>query len=343
MLSSTVRPGGPRRAHALRAAAIFGVSSLFLTGCGLLGADENAEFPSQDMEYLIPYNPGGGADPAGRQYVELLSEALDVNINVLNQPGADEAIGITRLATADPDGYTLGMGTTGGFLGQPIANPDVQYNGIEDFTPITQMTSTPYGLFVAADSGYETLDDFLTAARENSGDITISAPVRMGSPALAIYYLEDQADVEFTLVTTSGGSGEAALEVMGGRIDAMIGNASGQLGLVESGELVALGYTGTEDYSDHLPGTKSFNDQGYDIPFVSDYMTMAPADIPDDARQVLLDASADIVGSEEWREWAYNRGAIPVDTSGDELFEYLEETSQHVERGLELAQARFDD
>lgn len=342
-MHSTTWPGGRRRFQLFRAAATVGVASLFFSGCGLLGDHENAEFPSQDMEYIIPYNPGGGADPAGRQYAESLSEALDININVMNQPGADEAIGITRLATADPDGYTLGMGTTGGFLGQPIANPDVQYDGIGDFTPITQMTSTPYGLFVSADSGYETLEDLLAAARENPGDVTISAPVRMGSPALSIYYLEDQAEVEFTLVTTSGGSGEAALEVMGGRIDAMVGNASGQLGLVESGELLALGYSGTEDYSDHLPDAQSFNDQGYDIPFVSDYITMAPAGIPDDARELLLDVSADIVGSDEWRDWAYNRGAIPVDTSGDELIEYLEETSQHVERGLELAQARFDD
>ena len=342
MVSSTLRPRGGRKTR-VAALAMTGTAALTFAGCGLLGSDENKPYPSQDIEYLIPYNPGGGADPAGRQYAESLATALDVNINVMNQPGADEAIGITRLSTANPDGYTLGMGTTGGFLGQPIANPDVQYDGLEDFEPITQMTSTPYGLFVSAESEYETLDDLMDAAREQPGEITVSAPVRMGSPALAVYYLEDQADVEVTLVTTSGGSGEAALEVMGGRIDAMIGNASGQLGLVESGELRALGYSGVEDYSDHLPDTQSFNDQGYDIPFVSDYMTMAPAGIPDDARRVLLDVSAEIVGSEAWEEWAFNQGAIPVSTAGDELNDYLAETSKHVERGLELAQARFDE
>src|SRR5699024_10897974 len=111
--------------------------SLLMTGCGLMGPDENANYPAADIEYVIPYNPGGGADPAGRQYSESLAEAYGININVLNQPGADEAIGITRLSTANPDGYTLGMGTSGGFLGQPIANPDVEYDGLEDFDPIT--------------------------------------------------------------------------------------------------------------------------------------------------------------------------------------------------------------
>lgn len=327
----------------LRGATLAGVALLGLSGCGLLGADSNAPYPSQDIEYLIPYNPGGGADPAGRQYAETLAEMLGINIHVLNQPGADEAIGLTRLANADADGYTLGMGTSGGFLGQPIANPDVQYDGLGDFDPITQMTSTPYGLFVAGNSEYRTLEDLLDAARQSPGNVTVSAPVRMGSPALALYYLEDQADVEFTLVTTSGGSGEAALEVMGGRIDAMIGNASGQVGLVESGDLRALGYSGTEDYSDHLPDAESFNNQGYDIPFVSDYMTMAPAGLPDEARETLLEASAEIVEGDDWQDWAHNQGAIPVGTSGEELGAYLEETSRHVERGLELAQARFDD
>lgn len=343
MMHLTARDPDRSKPVRLGIAAVAAAASLLVSGCGLMGPDEAAEYPAADIEYLIPYNPGGGADPAGRQYTEALAESLDVNINVLNLPGADEAIGITRLATSNPDGYTLGMGTSGGFLGQPIANPDVSYDGLKDFEPITQMTSTPYGLFVGADSDYETLDDLLEAARENPGDITISAPVRMGSPALAVYFLEDQADVEFTLVTTSGGSGEAALEVMSGRLDAMIGNASGQLGLVEAGELRALGYSGTEDYSDHLPEAESFDEQGYNIPFVSDYMTMAPAGIPDDARDTLLEVSAEIVGSETWQEWAHNQGAIPVTTAGEDLDDYLAETLQHVERGLDLAHARLDD
>lgn len=342
MFYAAARVPDTRKLRRFGVVGVVGLASLALAGCGLMGPDEDADYPAADIEYLIPYNPGGGADPAGRQYAESLAEALDVNINVLNQPGADEAIGITRLETSDADGYTLGMGTSGGFLGQPIANPDVEYDGLEDFDPITQMTSTPYGLFVAEESDYNSLDDLLEAARENPGDITVSAPVRMGSPALAVYFLEDQADVELTLVTTSGGSGEAALEVLGGRIDAMIGNASGQLGMVEAGEMRALGYSGTEDYSDHLPDTESFDEQGYNIPFVSDYMTMAPAGIPDDAHETLLDASADIVGSDEWRGWAQNQGAIPVTTSGEELEEYLAETMVHVEHGLDLAQQRLD-
>lgn len=92
-----------------------------------------------------------------------------------------------------------------------------------------------------------------------------------------------------------------------------------------------------------MPDTESFNAQGYDIPFVSDYMTMAPAGVPDDALNILLDASAEIVESDAWQDWASNQGAIPVGRSGGELGAYLEETSRHVERGLELAQARFDD
>lgn len=342
MLHLTARATSRHKSPRLLITSAAAAASLALAGCGLIGPDGSAGYPAADIEYLIPYNPGGGADPAGRQYSESLAEDLGVNINVLNLPGADEAIGITRLATSDPDGYTLGMGTSGGFLGQPIANPDVSYDGLEDFEPITQMTSTPYGLFVSADSDYETLDDLLEAARENPGDVNISAPVRMGSPALAVYYLEEQADVEFTLVTTSGGSGEAALEVMGGRLDAMIGNASGQLGLVEAGELRALGYSGTEDYSDHLPDTESFNDQGYDIPFVSDYMTMAPDGVSSDVKGELLEASAEIVESEAWQEWAHNQGAVPVSTSGEELQEYLADTRAHVEHGLDLAHARLD-
>lgn len=325
-----------RRTHRFVALGAAMSMPLTLAACG----DGDGEYPSESIEYIIPYQPGGGADPAGRQFTEQLDEELGSNSNVVNTPGGDESIGITDLSNAEPDGYTLGMGTSAGFIAQPMINDDAQYQGAEDFTPLARMTATPYGLFVAPDSEYETLDDLLEAAEEDPGSVQISSPVGMGNPAFSLYFLEDQADVEFNVVVTSGGTGEAALEVMSGRLDAVIGNASGQLGLVEAGDLRALAYSGSADYSEFLPDAESFEDAGYDIPFTSDYMTFAPAGLPDDVHSTLDEASESIMNSDEWSEWASNQGALADTLTGDELETYVEDIQANIEAGIDLANER---
>lgn len=310
--------------------------ALFMTAC----SDSDAEYPSQSIDYIVPYDPGGGADPAGRQFSTMIADELEGSVDVINVPGGDESIGITQLATSDPDGHTLGLGTSGGFIAQPLINSDAQYSGEEDFTPLARMTATPYGLFVSPESEYETLEDLVDAARENPGEVQITSPVKMGNPALSIYTLEDQADIEVSLITTPGGTGEAALEVMSGRADAVIGNASGQLGLVEAGDLQPLAYSGSADYSEFLPGAQSFEEAGYDIPFTSDYMTFAPADLPEDVETRLNEAADAVVNSEDWTDWAHDQGQLPDTLTGDELVTYLEDIQNSIEVALELAESR---
>ncbi|MFD7367983.1 Bug family tripartite tricarboxylate transporter substrate binding protein [Nocardiopsis alba] len=338
MYSPTSRPADSRTGKRNRRAlmASMAVAPLILAGCGA----NDGEYPSDSIEYIVPYNPGGGADPVGRQFVQMLETELDANGNVINVPGGDEAVGITQLANADADGYTLGLGTSGGFVAQPLVTGEAQYETPTDFTPLAKMSGTPYGLFVSPDSEYETLDDLIEAAKQNPGDIQISTPARMGNPAFVIYFLEEQADIEVSLVTTAGGTGEAALEVMSGRLDAVVGNASGQLGLVESGDLRALAYSGPEDYSDFLPDAVRFDEAGYEIPFTSDYMTMAPAGLDEDVASALREASDAIVTSEEWEEWARGQGTLPHVATGEELDTYLEDIQAGIEHGIELGNDR---
>lgn len=333
-------PDSRRTLHSSRAGRLFAVGAaalgtgLLLSACG----GQDGGYPSDEIEYIIPYNPGGGADPVGREFSQRLTEELGTSAAVVNQPGGDEVIGISSLFEADPDGYTLGMGTSAGFIAQPKINEEASYSGAEDFTPIARMNSAPYGLFVAADSEYETLEDFIEAAKDD--EVLVSSPSSMGGPAYVVYFLEEQAGIDVTLVTTAGGTGEAALEVMSGRLDAVVGNASGQRGLVEGGELRALAYSGTEDYSEYLPGVASFEEQGYEIPFVSDYVTFAPEGLDEDVESTLVSTAEEILSSQEWADWNADQGALPSVATGDDLVTYLEGLDADMERGIELGQSR---
>lgn len=315
-------------------------ATLGVVGAAVACDDNDGEYPSGSVEYIIPYDPGGGADPVGRQFTEMLMEELGGSADILNVPGGDEAVGITQLANSDPDGYTLGLGTPAGFIAQPLINSDAQYSGTEDFTPIAKLSSSPHAIFVSADSDFETLEDLIDEASENPGEIRISSPSRMGAPAFGVYFLEDQADINVNLIATSGGAGEAALEVMSGRLDAFVANASAQLGLVESGDLRALAYTGDADYSEFLPDAVSYEEAGYDIPFVADYLTFAPADAPEEVESALVEAADSILTGDEWAQWNAEQGALADVATGEELDTYLEEIETNLQRGIELAESR---
>lgn len=303
-------------------------------------ASDGSDFPSKDFEYIIPYNPGGSTDPIGREFSTELSALLGNSATALNVPGGDESIALTQLTGAKPDGHTLGMASSAGLLAQPMLNDDVQYDGLEDFTPVVKMSDTPYALLVAKDSPYKTLDDLVKAAKKDPGKVRIGTANRMGNSAFVVYELEDQAGIKTTVVPGTGGSGETALQVMGGRIEAMVATASGQLGLVESGDLRALAYTGEEDYSKFLPKAQSFKDAGYDIPFIADYMTLAPANLPPAVQDKLASSAQEVTKSKKWKEWSATQGALTDNLTGQELKDYLKKAQKNIAEAIELGKAR---
>lgn len=303
-------------------------------------ASDGSDYPSKDLDYIIPYNPGGSTDPIGREFSAELTETMGNSATALNVPGGDESIALTQLTTADPDGYTIGMASSAGLLAQPMINSEVQYDGLEDFTPIVKMSNTPYALLVAKDSPYNTLEDFVDAAKKNPGKIRVGTANRMGNTAFVVYELEDQAGIKTTVIPGSGGSGETALQVMGGRIEAMVATASGQLGLVESGDLKALAYTGEQDYSEFLPNAQSFEEAGYDVPFVGDYMTLAPANLPAAVEEKLSKTALEVASSDKWAEWSSTQGAVPDDLTGDELKAYLKKSKENIAEAIKLGESR---
>jgi putative tricarboxylic transport membrane protein len=331
------KPATKRRPVLLTIAAVSAVAAL--AGCSSAAGDDGSKFPTRPLEYVIPYNPGGSSDPMGREFSRLLTEELGTSATVLNMPGGDESIGITHLSKADPDGHTLGLASSAGLLAQPMLNQELQYDGMENFTPVVKMSDTPYALLVSAKSEFRTLDDLIAAAKANPGGVRIGTANRMGNSAFVVYELEEQAGIKTTVVPSSGGSGETALSVMGGKIEAMVGTASGQLGLVKSGDLRALAYTGT-GYGDFMPEATSFEDAGYDIPFTADYMTLAPKGLPEKVQEKLVASARKVAESDEWAKWSKSQGNLPDTVAGKDLTVLLEKKRTEIGEAIELAKSR---
>jgi putative tricarboxylic transport membrane protein len=167
----------------------------------------------------------------------------------------------------------------------------------------------------------------------------IGAPNRMGGSAFALYSLEKGAGVQTTLVPATGGSGETALSVMGGRLEGMVGTASGQLGLIKAGDMRALAYSGT-GYEEFLPDAVSFKDAGFDVPFAGDYLTVAPAGLPEDIRTKLVTASEEVAKGEEWLKFCKNQAILPDSLTGDKIDAWLASSKDDTQKAIDSAGSR---
>lgn len=336
---SKIKPGFTSR----KFRRVGGTASLVLAaGLVLSGCSSNnpADYPSRAIEYVIPFAPGGSTDPVGREFSRLLAEKLGTDANVQNMPGGDQSIGVSSVLNADPDGHKLGLTSPSGIIVQPLLNESLSYKGPDDYTPVAKMVNGPYGIFVSKDSPYKTFDDFIAAAKADPGKLRVGTTARMSDNAFTLYALEDQAGIKTTAVPFSGGAGEAILAVMGNKVDAAIATGSGQLGLVQSGDLRPLAHTGTPQYDRFLPGSVSLESAGFDIPFASEFLTIGPAGLPAEVKEKLVTAAKEIVESPEWAKWCESQGILPDALTGDSLDAWVEKTTERSKQAIELANSR---
>ena len=320
-------------------------ATLLLGGCSALGSqggDAADSYPTETLDYIIPFAPGGSTDPVGREFSRMLAEKLGTTATVENMPGGDQAIGVTAVLNAEADGYTMGLSSPSGIIVQPLLNKELTYQNASDYTPVVKMVTGPYALLVAQDSPFQNLDELIEAAGDDPGAIRVGTTARMSDNSFAIFSLEEQADIELTVVPFPGGAGESVLAVLGGQIEAIIATASGQLGLVQSGDLRALAHTGTPSYDATLPGSVSFESAGFDIPFSSEFMTVAPAGLPDAVREKLIVAARSVAESPEWAAWCKTQGILPEAVSGPDLDQWIVDTTERSRAAIALAQSRED-
>jgi tripartite-type tricarboxylate transporter receptor subunit TctC len=131
------------------------------------GAASAQKYPSRTIEVIIPFAAGGGVDLIGRAVAASIAEQLGQAAVVQNRDGAGGTLGFGALASAVPDGYTLGFGPS-----TPIANAPYLVKGVrydpESFEYICQVFENPFSIAVGPNSPYKTAQDLLAAAKDKS-------------------------------------------------------------------------------------------------------------------------------------------------------------------------------
>jgi tripartite-type tricarboxylate transporter receptor subunit TctC len=232
-----------------------------------------------------------------------LKKYLHVPVPVINMPGVGGTVGLRTLSSRKPDGYTIGMIHEG-----QIA---AYYSGLtkqdwDAFVPVAAMTESPQYLFVSTDSAWKTLADFVSYAKAHPGKIRMGATMG-GISQVDPQIIANAADISFHYVGYDGTSARVRA-VVGGHIDAGMGDISSTIGFVKGGQLRLLA-VGTEKRQPEMPDVPTFTELGYDVTTSLVRGIVVPKGTPKDKVKILEQALKKVSEDPEFRKAAKNIGA----------------------------------
>jgi len=216
-------------------------SLLAATPMGAL-AQSAADYPARPIELVVPFGAGGGTDVLARVFVEAAKKHVNQPITVLNKPGASGGIGLAEVVAAKPDGYKIAMVT--------VEMAIIPHMGIvkftpDDFTPILRLNADPVVLTVRAEAPWNTVEEFVEAAKKSKDPMKFGNAGTGGLSHLAAAALGQKIGVDFTHVPFQGNA-PAVVALLGGHIDAVTSSPSEVSAYVTSGKLRTLGVFGDQ-------------------------------------------------------------------------------------------------
>ena len=200
-------------------------------------ADASAQaYPSRTVTMVVPFAAGGPGDTLARVLAERMKVSLGQTIIVENVTGAAGAIGVGRVARAEPDGYTIGLG----FLGTHVLNGAVyklQYDLLKDFEPIALLANNPH-LIVAKNALPANNLKELIAWLKTNPDKASQGTGGLGTPShVGGAFFQSITGTRFQFVHYRGGAGPAMQDLMGEHIDLMVDQALNSLPHLRDGNI----------------------------------------------------------------------------------------------------------
>ena len=281
-----------------------------------------AGFPERPVRLIDPYAPGGGSGVLARILSERLSPVWGKQIVVDNRPGAAGAVGTETAMRSAPDGHTLVMGTSGSIAINPSIYPKLPYDPVRDLQAITQTSEQVSALALHPAVPANSVKDLIAHARSNPGKLNFSSAAHGSTGHLSGELFNQLAKVDTRHVPYKG-SGPAAVALISGEVQMMIGNVLTLLPHIQSGRVKAIAVTSRER-SPSLPNLPTIAEAG-----VPGYEAMgwngvfAPARTP---RAIVEKLNADIVrvlNLPDVRERLAAMGSTPVGGTPEQFGDYV--------------------
>ncbi len=240
-----------------------------LAAAGLLQSTiAAAQYPAKPVRIVVPSTAGDGSDILARTLAKALGESLNQQFVIENKPGAGGSIGADAVAKAAPDGYTLFLGNGSSHGVTPSLYARLPYDSIQDFAPVSLISTAANVLIVGANVPVTSYADFSRLAREAPGRTTIASAGNGSLSHLSVELLKSSARMDLLHVPYKGAA-PGVTDVAGGQVQAMIINIPTVMPLIKAGKLKALAVTSAKRAAS-LPDVPTLAESG-----VAGYETLA--------------------------------------------------------------------
>lgn len=229
------------------------------------------DWPTKPIQIICPANPGGDSDFNSRALAEFLTEDLGQPVVVVNVSGGGNAVGTQQVHDSAPDGYTVGFGHINFIINRLSGMLDFGFDEFEVVAGVGQGAGDL--LVVNKESGWNTLDDLIRAAKASPGQYKLSGNVGANSYIEALMFA-DVAGIEFNVVT-GGDASAKSTELLGGQIDTTVLPYGTALPYLESGDFIALGLF-MQERNEKFPEVPTFIEQGLDVYLETTYFFVMP-------------------------------------------------------------------
>jgi len=248
-----------------------------------------AKYPEKPIKVIVAYSAGGGTDISFRLLCKYAEKYVGVPLIVENRTGAGGEVGFTAIATAKPDGYTIGG------INSPNVNaiPIERKAGftLDSFKPIIMVMDDPCVWAVKIDSPFKSLKDVVDEAKKyEKGVITVSTTAIGGDDHLSILAFERITGIKMVPIPFAGAA-PAKAALLGGHVSMWAGNLGEAILLQDAGKIRILGIQ-TKERNPLGPSVPTFEEQGYPVYMASTRGIAAPKDISKEKLDFLIDAFA---------------------------------------------------
>jgi tripartite-type tricarboxylate transporter receptor subunit TctC len=324
-----------------RALALLGTTCALLAGTAHGQAASSSDFPTKPIRMIVTFPPGGSADAVVRMLVPKLNEKLGQAVIVDNRPGAGGNVGLTAVAKAPGDGYTLGVGAAGALSANVSLYPNMPFDPLKDFKPVGMLAAIPFVIVGHPSVAAKTQKELIALAKAEPGKLSIGHGGNGTAMHLSAALFSQMADVKLVEVPYRG-SGPAALDAMAGQIPLAVVDLPSALQQIKAGKLIAYAVTSPKRLPmlPDVPTVAEAGLPGYDS--TGWFGVVAPADTP---APIVARMNAEIVAAlndEKVKESMRTLGVEPAPGTPKDFDNYIREETKKWAKVIKTAGIKLD-
>lgn len=249
---------------------------------------KNTDYPIKPVKVIVGSSAGALTDLATRLYGEKLTNILNQSFVVENLPGASSIIATKNLIKSSNDGYTL-LTIANTVFTLPYLSKKADYKPSKDFTIIAELARGPGMLVVNAKSKYHSLKDLIEDARKRPEQVSYASGGMGTTSHLPMEMFQSEANIKMLHIPYKG-IAPGVVDLLGGRVDALMGTPTSMLSAIKAGNLRPLAIT-SENRVEEFPNVPTFKELGYPQATYMIFISLVgPANIPQEVVEKLAKA-----------------------------------------------------